>query len=319
MNSDVLYRNLFEHMINGFAHCEVVYKGNIAVDWIYLKVNPKFELLTGLKDVEGRLVSEVIPGIHRDNPELLEMYSAVAETMVADYIEVHIKELLMWFSVTAFSHKKNTFTTVFENTTLRKAMEHEIRQKNIILSETLDETIEAWAIALELRDIETLGHSSRVVEIALRLGRQLGIDEEQIGVLKRGGLLHDIGKMGIPDAILLKKDALTLEETEIIKTHPRIAYEMLHKIPLLDPIRDIPYCHHERWNGTGYPQGLLGERIPRLARIFAIVDVYDALTSDRPYREAWSKSRAIAYIANERGISFDPEVADAFVGMMEED
>lgn len=179
-----------------------------------------------------------------------------------------------------------------------------------------DATIEGWSRAMDLRDKETEGHSRRVTELALELARRLGMQGEDLLNVRRGALLHDIGKVAIPDGVLLKPGPLSDEEWVIMKKHPSFAHEMLSPIEYLRPSLDIPYCHHEKWDGTGYPRGLSGKDIPLPARIFAVVDVWDALTSDRPYRKAWTSEHARSYIANEAGRHFDPEVTFEFVKMM---
>jgi len=193
-----------------------------------------------------------------------------------------------------------------------------LKQVNIELSLSYDNTLEGWARALELRDVETEGHSRRVTEMTVRLARMLGIGDSDLEHIRRGALLHDIGKMGIPDSILLKAGKLTSEEWNIMRQHPIYAYEMLSPITYLHPALDIPYCHHEKWDGSGYPRGLKGEEIPLAARIFAIVDVLDALTSDRPYRKAWSYQKALDYIREQVGKHFDPQVVEVFLKLIEE-
>lgn len=175
-----------------------------------------------------------------------------------------------------------------------------------------NETIEGWAKALELRDQETQGHSRRVTDLTLRLATEMGVRDEKIGHIMRGALLHDIGKMGIPDGILNKPGKLDPDEWDLVKKHPEYAYKMLSSIRYLQPALDIPYCHHEKWDGSGYPRGLKGTEIPLAARIFAIVDVWDALISDRPYRKAWSKSKARDHIFEQSGKHFDPKVVEVF-------
>jgi putative nucleotidyltransferase with HDIG domain len=178
-------------------------------------------------------------------------------------------------------------------------------------------TLEGWARALELRDKETEGHAQRVTSLTLALARRLGVPEERLPHIRRGALLHDIGKIGVPDHILKKPGPLDEEEWEIMRQHPLWAYEMLKDIPYLQPALAIPLFHHERWDGSGYPSGLVGTAIPLAARIFAVVDVYDALTSDRPYRSAWSREKALAYLKEQRGKLFDPRVVDAFLETMQ--
>jgi response regulator RpfG family c-di-GMP phosphodiesterase len=190
----------------------------------------------------------------------------------------------------------------------------QLQDSNTELSIAYDATLEGWAKALELRDRETVGHAHRVIEMTLRVADKIGIRGEAMQHIRRGALLHDIGKMGIPDSILLKPGPLTPAEWEIMRQHPAHAYEMLKTIDYLTPALEIPYCHHERWDGKGYPQGLSAESVPLSARIFAIVDVWDALTSNRPYRRAWPELQALEYISRESGRHFDPEVVKAFFG-----
>jgi putative two-component system response regulator len=176
-----------------------------------------------------------------------------------------------------------------------------------------DKTIEGWTRALDLRDKETEGHTKRVTEMAIQLARTAGFSEEALKHVWRGGMLHDVGKLGIPDSILLKTHKLTDEEWEIMRMHPVYAYEWLSHIEYLQPALDIPYCHHERWDGTGYPRGLKGEEIPLAARLFAIIDVWDALTSDRPYRKAIKPEEAAHYIKSQAGAHFEPRIVEMFI------
>jgi putative nucleotidyltransferase with HDIG domain len=169
-----------------------------------------------------------------------------------------------------------------------------------------DTTIEGWSKALDLRDKETEGHTLRVTELTIQLARSMDIKEEELIHIRRGALLHDIGKMGIPDIILLKPGKLTDEEWVIMKKHPVYAYDLIYPIEYLRLALDIPYCHHEKWDGSGYPRGLKGEQIPLSARIFAIIDVWDALRSDRPYRKAWDKEKTLEHIKSGSGTHFDP-------------
>ncbi|GAB4504275.1 MAG: hypothetical protein Fur0043_12690 [Anaerolineales bacterium] len=188
-----------------------------------------------------------------------------------------------------------------------------LQRANVELSLAYETTIEGWSSALDLRDKETEGHTQRVTALTLQLARAMGLPQEQLIHIRRGALLHDIGKMGVPDAILLKPGALTPAEWAIMRQHPQYAYEMLSAIEYLRPALDIPYCHHEKWDGSGYPRGLKGDEIPLAARIFAVADVWDALTSDRPYRKAWSKEEAHEYIRSQAGTHFDPQVVDHFL------
>jgi putative nucleotidyltransferase with HDIG domain len=193
----------------------------------------------------------------------------------------------------------------------------DLQRSNFDLALAYDTTLEGWSRALDLRDRETEGHTQRVTETTLRLARSLGIVESELVHIRRGSLLHDIGKMGVPDHILLKPDKLTEEEWVTMRKHPVYAFEMLSPIAFLRPALDIPYCHHEKWDGTGYPRGLMEARIPLAARIFAVVDVWDALRSDRPYRPAWPDDKVIAHIRDQAGSHFDPLVVAAFLKMLE--
>jgi PAS domain S-box-containing protein len=192
----------------------------------------------------------------------------------------------------------------------------DLEHSNLEISLAYDTTLEGWAKALELRDHETEGHARRVVEMALNLAKIMGIKGAELVHLRRGALLHDIGKMGVPDNILQKAGPLDDDEWDIMRQHPIYAYNWLRSIRYLRPALDIPHYHHEKWDGSGYPEGLKGEQIPLSARMFAIIDVWDALRSDRPYRKAWSKEKALAFIDEEKGSHFDPQVVDAFLEMI---
>ncbi len=178
-----------------------------------------------------------------------------------------------------------------------------------------DATLKGWVRALDLRDKETQGHTQRVTNLTRVLANTLGFAGDDLEHITRGALLHDIGKMGIPDSILLKRGELTSEEREQMKQHPVLAYEMLKPIQFLHPALDIPYCHHEKWDGSGYPRGLSGEAIPIAARMFSVVDVWDALTSNRPYRGAVNPVEVREYIRQQSAIFFDPRIVDAFLDL----
>lgn len=189
----------------------------------------------------------------------------------------------------------------------------ELEEANLELRVAYEQTIEGWAGALDLRDDVTEGHSRRVTELTLAIAQELGVADEELVHIRRGALLHDIGKLAVPDRILLKSGKLTEEEWAVMRKHPTHARDLLSSVPFLQPALDIPYCHHERWDGTGYPSGLKGEEIPLSARIFAVADVWDALRSDRPYRAAWSEEEALDHIRGRAGVHFDPEVVEAFL------
>jgi len=193
-----------------------------------------------------------------------------------------------------------------------------LQRSNQELSLAYDTTLEGWGKALELRDKETQGHTRRVAELTIRLARRMGISDAEITHIRRGVLLHDIGKMGVPDQILRKTGPLTETEWDQMRMHPQYAYDLLYPIPYLRPALDIPYCHHEKWDGSGYPRGLKSDNIPLAARIFAVVDVWDALLSDRPYRKTWTREETMKYIAEESGTRFDPRIVKVFLEMMAE-
>ncbi len=226
----------------------------------------------------------------------LEVYCRKAFTPDAEWLE--FLEALAGQAAIAIDN-----TQLFEN----------LQRANMDLNLAYDATIEGWSRAMDLRDHETEGHTLRVTDLTLKLARAMHISESQLTAIRRGALLHDIGKIGVPDSILLKDGKLTEEEWDLMRKHPHLAHDMLAPIAYLNDALDIPYCHHEKWDGTGYPQGLKGDRIPLVARIFAIVDVWDALTNDRPYRKKWTKLKVRQYIKDQSGRHFDPQVVDAFL------
>ena len=212
--------------------------------------------------------------------------------------------------------------------TALKQLEYELRKLNVQLekrvmerthelAEAYDITLEGWARALELRDKETEGHSRRVTDMTLKMALKLGFPDETIEHIRRGAILHDIGKMGIPDEILHKNDKLTEQERQTVMKHPETAYKLIKPISFLEQAMEIPYCHHEKWDGTGYPRGIQGEEIPISARIFAVADVWDALSNDRPYNNAWSREKIIQYFHEQSGKHFDPYIVKIFLAMVD--
>lgn len=191
----------------------------------------------------------------------------------------------------------------------------DLQESHRELERAYQATLEGWVRALDLRDKETEGHTQRVTILTHRLARSMGVSDAELVHMTRGALLHDIGKMAIPDGILLKPSQLTEEERKLIQKHPIYAYEMLSPIDFLVPAIDIPYCHHEKWDGTGYPRGLKQDEIPFAARIFPIIDVWDALTSDRPYRKAMAHDEVRKLIQADSGKHFDPLVVEAFLDL----
>ncbi len=199
----------------------------------------------------------------------------------------------------------------------QRITEKELQRITNDLLVAYDSTLQGWSNALELREHETAGHSRRVVNLTMKIASELGVENEKLPHIERGALLHDIGKMGIPDNILLKPGPLTAEEWLVMKKHPIYAYNLLSRIDFLEQAIDIPYSHHEHWDGSGYPQGLSGENIPLAARIFAVVDIWDALGADRPYRPAWQKDEIVNYIKEISGKQLDPKIVNVFLRLIE--
>ena len=193
-----------------------------------------------------------------------------------------------------------------------------VKKSESELRKNYDLTLDAWARVLEIRDKETEGHSRRLVELSTQLARVLNCSEEEIVFLRRGALMHDIGKLAIPDDILLKPGPLDSDERKVLEQHPIYAKQMLSQVSFLQPSIDVVYSHHERWDGNGYPDGLKGDQIPLAARIFAVVDQWDALGSDRPYRKAWPVEKVVAYIRDNAGIIYDPKIVGAFLTLIRE-
>lgn len=233
--------------------------------------------------------------------------SAGAEPMLGRVVRHTLERLRLRGAVASAERQQAAIT--LENAALLARLQ----SSNSELAVAYDATLEGWSRALDLRDQETEGHTQRVTEETLRLALHLGVGHDELVHLRRGAILHDIGKMGIPDAILLKPGRLTEAEWAIMRSHPTLAYELLSPVAYLAPALAIPYCHHEKWNGSGYPRGLAGEQIPFAARIFAVADVWDALSFNRPYRRAWPAERVLEHIAAQSGTHFDPRVVAEFL------
>ncbi len=228
--------------------------------------------------------------------------------------------VLVVVSRTLFSEQDvrvlSAISDIAANAIHRAALHEQTERDAADLAQAYDATLQGWAHALELRDQETEGHSRRVVQLTIDLAQAMGVSAGELEHIRRGALLHDIGKMGVPDSVLLKPGSLNAQEWELMRRHPEYAYTLLSPITYLQPALDIPYCHHEKWDGTGYPCGLKGEEIPLAARIFAIVDVWDALCSDRPYRRAWTKEQVCVYLQAQSGTHFEPRIVDAFFSIL---
>ncbi len=288
----------------------------------WLRVNPALCEIVGLTEAD-LLRSTIDALIHPDDVEnaVNLMGRALAGEIGSFQTEqrfIHQNGKILWIRL-SMSVVRNLagrtlhFVTQMEDITRRKQAEELAGGLFAELQEAYDATIAGWARALDLRDHETEGHSRRVTEVTLRLARAMGIPDAELVQIRRGAFLHDIGKMGVPDAILLKPGDLTAEEWPIMRQHPTLAAAMLEPIAFLRPALDIPYCHHERWDGTGYPRGLIGEQIPLAARIFAVVDIWDALRHDRPYRSAWPEEAVRAHLRSLAGTHLDPTVVAAFL------
>jgi HD-GYP domain-containing protein (c-di-GMP phosphodiesterase class II) len=213
------------------------------------------------------------------------------------------------------------FQVIADQTALaidRATLFGELQISNADLRLAYDATIEGWSHALDLRDRETEGHSQRVTEMTIQLARAFRISDDELIHIRRGALLHDMGKIAVPDSVLFKPDTLSDEEWIQMRMHPQYAFEMLEPIEYLKPALVIPYCHHEKWDGSGYPRGLKGEEIPLAARLFAIVDVWDALRNDRPYRKGWPKDVTISFLREQAGKHFDPVVVDVFIKLIQD-
>jgi PAS domain S-box-containing protein/putative nucleotidyltransferase with HDIG domain len=280
------------------------------------------ESFAGRAALERQLVQ--IPNLREEPDNLLLTTLLAGEDFVCYYgvpliTKGQVKGVLEVFHRTAFEPDVEWFdflnalagqaAIAIENAMLFKSLQ----RSNSELTLAYDATIEGWSRALDLRDKETEGHTQRVTEMTVKLARVFGLREAELVQVRWGALLHDIGKMGVPDGILLKRSSLTDEEWVAMKKHPTFAYELLSPVRYLRLALDIPYCHHEKWDGTGYPRGLRGDRIPLVARIFAVVDVWDALRSDRPYRAAWPDEKVRDHIRLSSGTHFDPRVVDVFM------
>ena len=290
------------------------------LDMVTMKVS---EGLTGYIIITGKTYvnNHALHDPHFAYPELLTNLSSIAgvplitkgETIGALIIgSTHIlsdNEIRLLKTIGDMTASAIHRSDLYEQTSLQA---HELKQ-------AYDATLEGWAHALELRDKETQGHSLRIANMTIKLAKRMGYKSEDLENVRRGALLHDIGKMGVPDTILLKPGSLTEDEWTLMQKHPAYAREMLIDLPYFKDAIDIPYCHHEWWDGTGYPRGLKSTEIPLVARIFAIVDSWDALISDRPYRKAWTKRDALSHIIDQSGNHFDPDVVNAFVQMLREE
>jgi PAS domain S-box-containing protein len=290
-------------------------------DGCYIEINEGFSRLTGFSSEEAigkNNLSFNIWANLEENHRFLAVMQTVGEIGNMEGVFKR-KDGGVWIGLISARiievNNEPCIISIIRDITERKRAELELQRAHRDLAEAYEATIEGWSRVLDLRDKETEGHTQRVTEMTVRLARALGVPEDEIVHIRRGALLHDIGKMAIPDSILQKPGPLTDEEWKEMRQHPDYAYKMLFSIAYLRPALDIPYCHHERWDGTGYPRGLKGDEIPLSARIFSIVDVWDALLSNRPYRKGCTEASVLEYVRKHSGDYFDPRLMEAFLDL----
>jgi len=297
----------------------------LATNGQMLYVSPACYLMLGYtpEELTGKSSFEIIH--EEDLPVIKNLFreKQTEATYTVAYRALHKDGKYIWLETSARAiHDRKTGRVVeiqsaSRDITERKKGEEALQDAHKHLQEAYERTIEGWVHALDLRDRETEGHTQRVTELTLKVARTLGFSDEELSHIRRGALLHDMGKMAIPDDILQKPGPLNEVEWEKMRKHPNYAYDMLSPIAYLRPALDIPFCHHERWNGSGYPRGLRGNDIPLVARLFAIVDVWDALCSDRPYRKKLPRREVIDYLREKSGQLFDPKLVDVFLSVIE--
>lgn len=291
----------------------------------FLYVSPACTTLVGYQPEE--LVGKgIFSFVHPDDmPFILNLFNRPGwqdPTEAIPYRALHKNGEYIWLETTAHviydqDHKAVEIQASSRDITERKESQVALQRAHADLQDAYDKTIEGWVKALDLRDHETEGHTQRVTEMTVRLARELGCTDEEIVHIRRGALLHDMGKMGVPDDILQKPGPLEPDEWVEMRKHPDYAYQMLSKISYLNQALIIPYYHHERWDGSGYPHGLKAEEIPLFARLFAVVDVWDALSSDRPYRKRMPPKEVIEYLEKESGRLFDPHIVETFMKLIQ--
>ena len=268
-----------------------------------------------LKDLSAESEFIIRRGLQIEDFHVYYSFPMIAKGNLVGVLEVFSRE---WEGLN--QEKLDFLSSIADQTSIALnsiEMFENLRSKNLELIISYDTTIEAWSRTLDLKDEETNKHTQRAARMTIDLAREFGFPENELIHLQHGVLLHDIGKIGIPDRILLKPGPLDKEEWAVIREHPLTAYNLLSPIQFLKKALDIPYCHHEKWDGTGYPQGLSGEQIPLAARLFAVIDVWGALLSDRPFRKAWSTEKTVEYIRCESGKHFDPRVVETFLKFLE--
>lgn len=299
----------------------------LTIDGQMLYVSPACETILGYTPEEliGTISFDLIHEEDRAFVKNLFKGNRYDTTYTMTYRALHKKGHYVWLESSSRAILDRKADSIIEiqtasrDITERKKAEKALQDAHDHLQEAYQRTIEGWVRALDLRDRETEGHTQRVTELTVKAAATLGFSDEELTHIRRGALLHDMGKMAIPDDILQKPGPLNEVEWEKMRLHPVYVYEMLSPISYLHAALDIPYCHHERWDGSGYPRGLKGEEIPLIARLFAIIDVWDALCSDRPYRKQLPKADVIKYLREKSGELFDPKLVDVFLAVVEAD
>ncbi len=297
----------------------------LSVNGQMLYVSPACETILGYtpEELTGKISFDLIHEKDRAFVQNLFKGNRYNATHTVTYEAMHKDGHYVWLESSARAVLDPKTDSVIEiqtasrDITERKIAEKALHAAHNDLQEAYDRTIEGWVRALDLRDRETEGHTQRVTELTIIVAVALGFSAEELVHIRRGALLHDMGKMAIPDEILQKPGPLNEIEWERMRQHPRYAYEMLSPITYLRPALEIPFCHHERWDASGYPRGLKGEEIPLVARLFSIIDVWDALCSDRPYRKKMPHREVIRYLREKSGQLFDPKLVDVFLSIME--
>jgi PAS domain S-box-containing protein/putative nucleotidyltransferase with HDIG domain len=296
---------------------------NRLADGIYIETNSGFTELMGYTREEVIGKSSLELNIWADPADRARLVQGLRETREVNNMEARFRRKNGQVGVGLMSARlleivgETCILSITRDITERQMAETALRWAHFELEEAYEATLQGWVRAMELHEHNTAAHSRRVVQLTLQIARAMGIADEDLIWLQRGALLHDIGKMGVSEQALLKPGRLDANEWESMRRHPEVAYHFLKDIHYLRQAVDIPYSHHEHWDGSGYPRGLRGEEIPLAARIFTVVDVFDALTSDRPYRPAWSAQQAREYMIDQRGCLFDPRVVDIFLKILQ--
>jgi putative nucleotidyltransferase with HDIG domain len=332
-NIDYLRSRGIQHFLEYESYEAIIHAAKNKNVIVFVVDKPPAEYLLYLNDMQGDFNAtqplysgQFYRAVAKGNTEILTlMENGFAQISGAEYDAIRRK----WFGTPPLNNEYLRFMIAIAGSGIgivlllvlwNHSLQSRVRKKTAELSKAYTATLEGWSRAMDLRDQKTEGHTLRVAELSERLALSMGLNGEERQQMRHGALLHDIGKIGIPDAILHKPDVLTEEEWKIMRKHPVYAYEFLSPIPYLQSVLDIPYCHHEKWDGSGYPRGLKGEDIPLAARIFTVVDVWDALiTTDRPYRSAWPKEKAYQYILEQSGKYFDPQIVVAFCNLLYQD